>query len=285
MGAVRIAIVIIIAGIAAIGLAFLAQSMMAPKTPVAVVAPPPPPKPMAQVLIAKRDLPIGLRLTAADLTWQAWPLDALNANFITDGAAPEASASGAGKIAQDAGRATSNLVMGASPIQAFEGAIVKEAIAKGEPIMARKIARAGQTGYLAVVLQPGMRAMAVPVTSETGAGGFILPGDRVDVLQARTPEGGKGFVTETLMQNVRVLAIDQTTESKEAKSVVGATATLEIPAQDMEVLARGKAQGEMILALRSYADVGGRTGRGNGSSGNETVRISRGGETTEVTVR
>lgn len=286
MGAVRIAIVIIIAGIAAIGLAFMARMMMTPKAPVAVAAPPPAPpaRPMAQVLVAKKDLPIGWRLTAADLGWQEWPVDALNAAFITDGAAPQPKASGAAKVAGEAGRTAENLVMGASPIQAFEGAIVKEPIASGEPITARKIARAGQTGYLAVVLQPGMRAMAIPVTTETGAGGFILPGDRVDVLQARAREGGKGFTTETLMQNLRVLAIDQTTESKDAKAVVGAVATLEIPAQDVEVLARGKAQGEMILALRSYADIGGRSGRGNGAS-NETVRISRAGEITEVTVQ
>jgi pilus assembly protein CpaB len=285
MGATRIAIVLLIAGIVAIGLGFLVNGMMKPPPPAPVAAAPPPPKPMAQVLIAKKDLPIGWRITTADLSWQAWPVDALNATFITDGSAPAPKSTGAGKVAEDASRAANNLVMGANPMQSFEGAIVKEAIAGGEPITARKIARAGQTGYLAVVLQPGMRAMAIPVTTETGAGGFILPGDRVDVLQARAGEQNKGFVTETLMQNLRVLAIDQTTESKDAKAVVGAVATLEVPAADAEVLARGKAQGEMILALRSYADVGGRSGRGDGQSDDKLVRVSRGGEISEVSVQ
>lgn len=286
MGAVRIAAVVIIAGIVALGFALAAKILMTPKAPAVVAAAPaaPPPKPMAQVLVAKKDLPIGYRLTAADLTWQAWPVDALNANFVTDGSTPQPEAAVAGKVAQAAGRAADTLVTGSSPIQAFEGAIVKEPILSGEPITARKIARAGQTGYLAVVLQPGMRAMAIPVTTETGAGGFILPGDRVDVLQARAQENSKNFSTETLMQNVRVLAIDQTTESKDAKAVVGAVATLEVPAQDAEVLARGKAQGEMILALRSYADIGGRAGRGDGAV-EQTVRVSRAGEITEVNVQ
>jgi len=286
MGAVRIAVVILFAGVIAIGLAFVANKMVAPKPQVIAAAPaPPPPKPMAQVLVAKRDLPIGWRLTAADLGWQAWPVEALNASFVTDGSTPQAQPTVVGKAAKDATRAANSLVMGTSPLQAYEGAIVKEAIASGEPITARKIARAGQTGYLAVVLQPGMRAMAIPVSTETGAGGFILPGDRVDVLQARQKEGAKAFSTETLMQNVRVLAIDQTTETKDAKSVVGAVATLEIPAGDAEVMARGKAQGEMILALRSYADVGGRSGRGDGAKDNATVRVSRAGEITEVSVQ
>ena len=287
MGAVRIAIVVV-AGIAAIALAFLVQGMMSPKAPppapVVVAAAP---KPMAQVLVAKTDLPIGRRITASDLTWQPWPVDALNANFITDGAAPAPEVKGAEKVVKKASKAATEIVMGEGPIQAFEGALVKEPLLANEPVTARKVVRAGQTGYMAVVLQPGMRAIAIPVTAETGAGGFILPGDRVDVLQARAAEGGgKGFTTELLMSNLRVLAIDQTTNPNEdAKTVVGAVATLEVPAQDSEVLARGKAQGEMILALRSYADIGGPAGRGGGSRSEKTVHILRAGNSTEVAVR
>ncbi|MDP3175273.1 MAG: Flp pilus assembly protein CpaB [Phenylobacterium sp.] len=287
MGAVRIAI-IAIAGIAGVALAFLIHGMMAPK-PVAPVAVAAVSKPMAQVLVAKKDLPIGWRITPADLNWQAWPIEALNANFITDGAAPTPQPKdAAGKVAKTATRAATDLVMGQGPMQAFEGAIVKEALMAGEPITARKVVRAGQSGYLSVVLQPGMRAMAIPVTAETGAGGFILPGDRVDVLQSRAQDNGgsKAFVTETLMQNLRVLAIDQTTSPEaDAKTVVGAVATLEVPSSDAEVLARGKAQGEMILALRSYADVGGASGRGGPAAREQSVNIIRAGNSTEVAVR
>ena len=287
MGAVRIAIVAI-AGIAGIALAFLIHGMMAPKPAApalaAVVAEA---KPMAQVLVAKKDLPVGWRIAPADLVWQAWPVEALNANFVTDGAAPAPPPKGvAEKAAKSAGRAATDIVMGQGPMQAFEGAIVKEGLLAGEPVTSRKVVRAGQSGFMAVVLQPGMRAMAIPVTAETGAGGFILPGDRVDVLQSRPRDGDKSFITETLMQNVRVLAIDQTTAPEaEAKTVVGAVATLEVPAQDAEVLARGKAQGEMILALRSYADLGGPAGRGGPMSSQTTVNLVKAGNSTEVAVR
>jgi len=287
MGAVRIAI-IAIAGIAGLALAFLIHGMMAPK-PVAPLAAPvvASAKPMAQVLVAKKDLPIGWRLSPSDLIWQAWPVDALNANFITDGSTPAPPPKGAAeKVAKTAKSAATDLVLGQGPMQAFDGAIVKEPLLAGEPITARKVVRAGQSGYLSVVLQPGMRAMAIPVTAETGAGGFILPGDRVDVLQSRAQEGSKAFVTETLMQNLRVLAIDQTTAAADdAKTVVGAVATLEVPSQDAEVLARGKAQGEMILALRSYADIGGAPGRGGPAGMERTVNIVRAGNSTEVAVR
>ncbi|WP_374655984.1 Flp pilus assembly protein CpaB [Phenylobacterium sp.] len=286
MAPVRIAI-LAIAFVAAIGMALVVRSMATPKRPEPVAAAPaPPPRPVAQVLVAKRDLPIGTRLTVADLTWQAWPADALNASFVTDGAAPALPAQMPDKAVQKAARAASDVISSQGPMQAFEGAIVKEALAAGEPVVARKVVRAGQSGFMAVVLQPGMRAMAVPINAETAAGGFILPGDRVDVLQSRQVGDGnnKVFVTEVLMRNLRVLAIDQSIEpGKDAKTIVGGVATLEVPASDAEVMARGKAQGEIQLALRSYADIGGGPGRGETARNNsQGVRVFRAGEIAEV---
>ncbi|MFN3520784.1 MAG: Flp pilus assembly protein CpaB [Phenylobacterium sp.] len=278
MGALRIAI-LAIAAIAAIAVALLVRGMMAPKpqAPVAAEAG----KPMARVLVAQRDLPIGATLVAADVGWQAWPVESLNATFITDGAAPAPEAKGAAKVAKAAG----DLVAGPGPIEALEGAVVKEPILKGEPIIARKIVRGGEGGYMAVVLQPGMRAVAVPISNETTAGGFVLPGDRVDVMQSRDAGGDRGFVTETLLRNVRVLAIDQSLEpGKDAKSMVGSVATLEVPAQDASVLVRGRAQGQMVLVLRAYSDIGGPVGRGGGGE-NTTVRVFRADKATEVAVR
>ncbi len=284
MGSARIAL-LVVAAIAAIGLAFIVRGMVTPKRPEAVAAAAPA-QPVVQVLVAKRELPIGTRLTPADLGWQPWPADALNAAFVTDGGAPAMPAKMPDKAVQKAARVANDMVMPQGPMQAFEGAIVKEALAAGEPVVARKVVRAGQSGFMAVVLQPGMRAMAVPINAETAAGGFILPGDRVDVLQSRTDSNGgsKTMLTEVLMRNVRVLAIDQNIEpAKDARTIVGGVATLEIPAGDVEVIARGKAQGEMQLALRSYADIGGAPGRGVASRASaQGVRVFRAGQVTEV---
>ena len=284
MGSARIAL-LVVAAIAAIGLAFIVRGMVTPKRPEAVAAAAPA-QPVVQVLVAKRELPIGTRLTPADLGWQPWPADALNAAFVTDGGAPALPAKMPDKAVQKAARVANDMIMPQGPMQAFEGAIVKEALAAGEPVVARKVVRAGQSGFMAVVLQPGMRAMAVPINAETAAGGFILPGDRVDVLQSRTDSNGgsKTMLTEVLMRNVRVLAIDQNIEpAKDARTIVGGVATLEIPAGDVEVIARGKAQGEMQLALRSYADIGGPPGRGVASRASaQGVRVFRAGQVTEV---
>ncbi len=106
-----------------------------------------------------------------------------------------------------------------------------------------------------------MRAMAVPLSAESAAGGFILPGDHVDVVMTHELDGaagGKRFSSETVLRNVRVLAIDQTTSTpKDGSSVVGATATLQLSSKQSEVLALAKAQGALTLVLRSYADAGG----------------------------
>ena len=280
MGAVRIA-VIAVAALAAILLAFTVRGLLTPKKhlPVAVALAPPQ-KPMVQVLTAKRDLSVGTRVTIADMEWKDWPAESLNANFITNGAAPAAALKGAGKVAQSAAQATKDLTAPSGPMQDYDGSVVKDAILQGEPIVDRKVIRGGAGGYMAVVLKPGMRAMSIPVNVETGAGGFILPGDRVDVLQSHPGPDGKGFITETLMRNIRVLAIDQKTQpAADSKAIVGAAVVLEVPAADSLVLAHGKAQGEMLLALRSYADMNG--GSGSPSKPSSIVRVYRGGQMME----
>lgn len=144
---------------------------------------------------------------------------------------------------------------------------------------------------MSVVIGPGMRAMSLPVSVDASAGGFVLPGDRVDVLvthAGRDTEGG--FVAEMVMRNVRVLAIDQQTGTEEgARAIVGAVATLEIPEGDMQVMARAKAQGNVVLALRSYADYGGPSGRAaperaEANGPQNSVRVFRAGQPSQVTV-
>jgi pilus assembly protein CpaB len=288
MGAVRIAI-LAVAAAAAIALAFIVRGMMAPDKSESIVAAAPmapPPKPMARVLVAKKDLAVGYRIASIDLGWQDWPVESLNPTFVTDGGKPKVAApEGVKKVANQATEAAQDLMSGDEPMKAFDGAIVKETILAGEPLTPRKVVRGGEGGYMAVVLSPGMRAVSIPVTSETGVGGFILPGDRVDILQSRSQEAGRGYLTDVLMQNVKVLAIDQrTSPDEDAKTIVGGVATVEIAASDVEVLARGRAQGEMMLALRPYSDIGGPSRRG-GMGANQTVRIVRAGDVNEVAVR
>jgi pilus assembly protein CpaB len=297
MSPVRL-LIVLVAAVSAIGLAVVLQRALGGKSaaPVAMAAPAPTPnKPMTQVLVAKRDLPIGTRLVAADVTWQAWPSDAVNGAFITNGAAPVAP-DGKVQAAKAAVAATADQMIGGDPAKVVEGAIVRDPILTGEPITPRKIVRGGEGGYLSVVLTPGKRAMAVPVTSDTAVGGFILPGDRVDVLVTREGQAaggdnsvstGKVVVAETVLQNVRVLALDQATAAeKDAKSIVAATATLEVGPVEAEVLARAKATGAVSLALRAYTDLGGPSGMTRPVAADDsTVRINRGGTTTSVAVR
>jgi pilus assembly protein CpaB len=255
-------------------------------------------KPMTQVLVAKHDLAIGARLTGDDVTWQPWPTEAVNAAFITNGAAMPKAQGAKGAAATVAATAT-DMIGGVDPAKAVEGAIVRDPILTGEPITPRKIVRGGDGGYLSVVLMPGKRAMAVPITSETAVGGFILPGDRVDVLQTHealrdsneNSSGGKQLIAETILQNVRVLALDQSTAAeKDAKSIVAATATIEVSPIDAEALTKAKAMGPVTLSLRAYTDLGGPSGVTSKPAAQRKreepviIRINRGGQTTNIPV-
>jgi len=297
MGATRIAI-FATAAIAAIGIALIVRQLAshhaAPPAP-AVAQVVNPAKPMTQVLVARRDLPVGARLSSGDLGWQAWPADAVNPVYITDGQAPAAPSADPADIAraqagQAAKVATAAVTGAVGPMEAVYGSIVKDPILASEPITKAKLVRGGEGGYMAVVLRPGMRAVSVAVTVASAAGGFILPGDRVDVIQGHAVDGGgggrSGFAAGTLLRNIRVLAIDQTSQPpKGGQSLLGAVATLEVAATDAEVLVRAKSQGEVVLALRSYSDAGGPSGRGGVSTQDVgSVRIIRNGLPTEVMV-
>ncbi|PLR24431.1 Flp pilus assembly protein CpaB [Caulobacter zeae] len=295
MNPVRI-IIVLVAAASAIGLAMLMQKAMggkSAKSEVVASAPGAPTldaKPMTLVLVAKRDLAIGTRLTKDDVDWKAWPADAVSPVYITNGAA-SVEPQGAAKVVKTAAEAT-GVLGGAPPEAAVEGAIVRDPLLAGEPIVPRKIVRGGEGGYLSVVLSPGTRAMAVPVTSETAAGGFILPGDRVDVLMSRDApngdgaSGGKQVIAETVLQNIRVLALDQaTTAEKDAKTIVAATATLEVRPAEAEALTRAKAAGPVTLALRAYTDLGGPSGVAAPTQDSTVIRINRGGQTSSIAVR
>ena len=301
-------IVICVAAVAAIGLALVVRAMGSPSnspTATATAAAAAPARPMARVLVAAKDLQPGQRLTEADLAWKEWPVDEVNPAFITDGSTPLPSAEAPvdatptaappeGAVASVT-RAANELATGGAKAD-YVGSVVREPILAGEPIVSRKIVRAGDSGYMAAYLEPGMRAMAIRVTVETAAGGFILPGDRVDVLLTRetnlsnmgAQEGERSkFASSTVMQNIKVLAIDQSTRAgDDEQAVVGATATLEVGPRDAEALALAKSEGELSLVLRSYADTGGPSGRvAPAVRQSSAVRVYRGGAPEVVVVQ
>ncbi len=185
------------------------------------------------VLVAGSDIGIGQGVSAQVLRWQVWPSDAAGvASFIRKGERPNA-------------------------IEQVSGSIARVAFSAGEPIREDKLIRANGSGYLAAVLPSGMRAISTPISPETGAGGFILPNDRVDVLVIRAQKSSsrETYSSETVLSNVRVLAIDQTVEEKNGQRVVvGKVATFALSSRDAETLTLATRLGTIALALRSLAD-------------------------------
>jgi pilus assembly protein CpaB len=114
---------------------------------------------------------------------------------------------------------------------------------------------------MAAILPTGMRAISTDISPETGAGGFILPNDRVDVILSKrdkNPDSSGADVvnSEIILSNVRVLAIDQAPKEKDGQNtVVGKTVTLELKSEQSETLARARQSGTLSLALRSIADL------------------------------
>ena len=199
--------------------------------------PPPPPKivqmaPTSEVLVASVDIGMGEVVSSGKLQWRQWP-ESGTAGFITRTSEP-------GAIAD------------------LEGAIARQPFVAGEPIRMQKVVRADGSGFMSAILPAGMRAIATEISAETGAGGFILPNDRVDVILTRRDkngENGESFTSQTILTNVRVLAIDQTVAEKDGKKVVnGRTATLELLPRQTEILALARQLGTLSLALRSLVD-------------------------------
>lgn len=203
---------------------------------------PPPAEPVAQlqtvdVLVAKSDINLGQTLVAEDMQWQTWPSATASSTFIRRNERPDAPTQIAGSIAR-------------SPFIA------------GEPIREPKLIKANGSGFMAAILPAGMRAISTEISPETGAGGFILPNDRVDVLLTRreknpNPTAAQDVVhAEIILANIRVLAIDQAPKEKEGQNaVVGRTVTLELKPEQTAKLAEGRQAGTLSLALRSIADV------------------------------
>lgn len=247
--------------------AMLASGSRQPEAPKE----PPPSLATVEVLVAKKDLDVGQVVGESDIGWQTWPAASANAIFIKKTDRPDA-------------------------IKDFVGAIVRSSLAAGEPISQPKVVTGKGGGFMAVILPHGMRAISLDVSPETGAGGFILPNDHVDVLLTRRDKaaervsGVEKYVTETILRNVRVLAVDQTIEEKDGKKVVvGKTATIELDPHQAETLALSRQLGNLSLTLRSLLDSQSPTPEGGEDGDQNDKRIGvntvRYGVSTQATTR
>ncbi|WP_173934430.1 Flp pilus assembly protein CpaB [Chelativorans sp. Marseille-P2723] len=265
---------IIILGVAvaaAIGAGYMAKNLVAaePQQVIIEAQPAEPAMELAEVLIVTRDVPLGEPVGNAT-GWQAWPAGSVNSTFITREQEPDA-------------------------IEELKNAAAKVSLYAGEPLKRSKLIGEGQS-LMSAILPPGKRAVATHIAAATSAGGFILPGDYVDVIITRrsdTASTPSGYITETILENIRVLAIDQTIhEDEEGRRVkVGETATLELTPEQAEVITAAQQMADRLtLSLRSIADVSEEpvnqgsylvTGSGRGNS----IRLIRSGEVTIVGTR
>lgn len=222
-------ILILVALVIAFGTAQLARSVLrkpAPKVQQAETVK------TTRVLVAASDLPAGLLIQPDHLEWRDWP------EGSTDG-----------YILESAGR----------PREDLTGAVVRQGLHAGEPVTDTRLAKPGDRGFLAAVLNPDMRAISVPVTAITGIAGFVFPGDHVDVILSHTftreddPERKERKAAETVLVDVRVLAIDQRTSDQEKKPETAKIVTLEVTPKQAEMLPLVVELGQLSLSLRSLA--------------------------------
>lgn len=243
-------VLLLVAVLAAVGTALYTKNWMAaeraqllaslqPEEPVVTEA--------VEVLVVDQTLTAGSFVQKDHLKWVPWPEDGVGEDFI---------------LRRDQ-RATQE---DENPLDQFKGAVVRHTITKGEPITALRVVQPGDRGFLAAVLEPGMRAVSVPVDATTGISGFIFPGDWVDVLfvggieltkfkDAGEEDNKKTTLhfSQTLLSDVRVLALDQKVENVDGEVKVADTATLQVSAKDAEKISLGLRLGKLSLTLHSLA--------------------------------
>lgn len=215
--------------------AVIARSMFGgAAAPQAAAAPAQPSGP--EVLVATRTLPAGTIIQPDAFKYQPWPSDLVDKAYF---------------------------IKGQTSIQQLAGTVVRFPIPAGQPITQGALVKPGDRGFLAAALGPGMRAVTISVSAQSGVAGFVFPGDRVDLLLTQTVPGGGGGqplkVAETIVKNMRVLATDQRTDKTtddNGKTVVNTASnvTLEVTPKLAEKIEVAKTIGTLSLTLRPLAD-------------------------------
>jgi pilus assembly protein CpaB len=216
---------LLIAGVTA----FMARSMFAGGSAIATAAAAPEPV-GNEVLVAAKPLPLGTLIAADMLVFQPWPKDMVEKAYFLKGETDPAT---------------------------LVGKVVRHTIIAGQPVTQGALVGPGENGFLAAALSPGMRAITVSVSDTSGVGGFVFPGDRVDLVLTQEIAGGEGQplkTSETIVRNLRVLAVDQRVDDTSTEAKVGRTATLEVTPKLVEKIAVAQTIGSLSLSLRSIAD-------------------------------
>ncbi len=182
-----------------------------------------------KVLVAATDIGAGSFIHAdKDVTWVDWPQSSISPSYIT----PDT-----------------------HHIEEFNGAVARYPIAAGGPITTTAVVRASEGGFMSAVLSPGERAVSIAVSATSGNAGFVFPGDKVDLLLthkiAGKDAGDSVLASETFIENVRVLAIDQMLDNPENKAVVAKTITLEVSPKQAEMVNVATSLGSISVSLRS----------------------------------
>ncbi|PCJ58082.1 MAG: Flp pilus assembly protein CpaB [Rhodospirillaceae bacterium] len=192
-----------------------------------------PSAPAMAILVVRDDLPAGSFVKPNQLRWQAWPEESLSPAYI---------------------------VKGKGKREDFVDSVVRSGIAAGEPITEGRIVRPGERGFLAAVLTPGRRAVTVSINATSGIAGFIFPGDRVDLILTHGIRLNSGEnarvkrVSETVLRNIRILAVDQKTDDQNGEVEIAQTATLEVTTKQAEMIVMLTEMGKLSLSLRSLAE-------------------------------
>ncbi len=231
----RSLLLIVLALVLVGGTVFFAKNWLDSQRAQIVEAPKAEPKKITEVLVAKADLPAGTFLSEEQLRWQTWPDDNLAEGY---------------KVRSANGDGTEKEVY---------GAVVRQGITAGQPITSGRIIKPGDRGFLAAVLRPGYRAVAVSVDAASGIAGLVVPGDRVDIIlthviyEPDSKDKVEHRASETVLTNVRVLALDQKLDDQSGEPKLAKTATLEVLPKQVEILAVSRELGSLTLSLRSLA--------------------------------
>jgi pilus assembly protein CpaB len=142
-----------------------------------------------------------------------------------------------------------------SVLEEPEGMVATTDISRGEVLVAARLARHDGGSTLAALVQENMRAVTVRVDDVVGVAGFLLPGNRVDVLATRMERGGSRRArTETILKNIKVLAVDQTAATQQNEPVIVRAVTLELTPNQSEEIVKAKEEGTIQLTLRNPLD-------------------------------